>query len=201
MPSRIYIFIRFFKGIHTTAEKAKEVNDLKLNGSDARVLIADVEELKGSGAVDLLDGVLLFDRMAPYHNETSVQILHDLHEIDNPELVPIIESHGKSGLSERAACHMLLHSHNKLSTLYRTPTITAAHVTTLEKWTESYYQANLLMFPAWEAMTPYKARLAILPWLLKSGKIRSAFEHLTEGMKTFVFYGLLVKHWISCICR
>jgi len=84
-------------------------------------------------------------------------------------------------MSERRAVEMLFEAHNEISKFYRNPKKTKDDVEELEKWVETFYQTNLLMFPVDSAFTPYKAKLFIFPKLLRAGKIHSLFEHLTEA--------------------
>jgi hypothetical protein len=163
----------------TTCETAKEINDVSLSGEDARVILANASEIEESGAGELLDGVLFRDRLIPHHNELSVQILKTLHA--GTELTPEIESEGVRGFSEHTVINLLFYSLNEICRFGRDESKTKSDVQVLQKWVETYYHVNLLMFPIDKAFTPYKAKLIMFPILLESGKIRCLYEHLTEA--------------------
>ena len=50
---------------------ADTIIDISLSGTDARVIISSVEDLKGCGAGEILEGVLRFDRMVRITNESN----------------------------------------------------------------------------------------------------------------------------------
>ena len=52
---------------------ATTIVDITLGGTEARVILSSAEDLKGSGAGELLEGVLRFDRMArTITNESAI---------------------------------------------------------------------------------------------------------------------------------
>ncbi len=159
------------KTLHT----AKQIGDVKFSGEDARVLMAHESELQGSGAGPLFYRVLQGDLLVPHHNDRSTQILCELNDVT---LIHDAEHHG---LSELRAAELLFTSHNEISKFYRDPKKTKDDVEELEKWVETYYQSNILLFPVDKAFTPYKAKLLVFPRLLRAGNIISLFEHLTEA--------------------
>ncbi len=118
-----------------------------------------------------------------YDHEYSLESMEQewFEAVEYLKSFTLIDSEGKRGLSERAAIDLLFKAHNEISRFYRDPTKTREHVKELEKWIETYHQTNLLMFPVDKAFTPYKAKLLLLPALLRTGNIHSLFEHLTEA--------------------
>ena len=51
-----------------------------------------------------------------------------------------------------------------------------------EKWAETYYQASILLFTV-KGLTPYKLKMLIFPQLINGGFIRSAWDHMCEGLE------------------
>jgi hypothetical protein len=159
-----------------TLNNAKEIAAVKFSGEDARVLIANHSQLEGSLAGPLFDGVFNYDRLVPHCNALALSILTHLHAD-----LALLDSERIRGISERTAIELMFTAHNEISNFYRDPMKTNEHVEELEKWVETYYQTNLLLFPIDKAFTPYKAKLLVLPRLLRTNQIHCLFEHLTEG--------------------
>lgn len=160
-------------------QNAKQIGDLKFSGEDAKVILAHESELEGSGAGPLFENVFYYDRTCPRPlNPLSFKIVTDLHE--NLETIATEDGDGRT-LSERTVVELLFKSHNEIVKFYRNPNKTKDHVAELEKWVETYFQTNMMLFPVDRAFTGYKAKLFVLAKLLRAGNINSLFDHLTEA--------------------
>jgi hypothetical protein len=185
-----------------TLANATTVDDIKLCGEDSRVIIATLKDLKGSDVTcDLLEGVFCRKKICLNNNAVSTDIIMMLHAgtdiIQELGMTPVFSQGevgpegppeggvppGVWGLSERTVGDLLFYAHNEISKFCRDPTKTVKDVKILEKWIDTYYHCNMLLFPIQRAFTPYKAKLLILPQLLRTGKIICLFDHLTEGLE------------------
>lgn len=165
---------------------AKEIGELKLSGEDTKVILADHTELEGSGAGPLFEKVFYYDRTCPKPlNPISFSIitalLPDTHTIAMDSSVNNQGSGQDRTLSERTVIELISKAHNEIVKFCRNPKKTVKHVDELEKWVEVYYHANLMIFPVDKAFTGYKAKMLVLPKLLRRGNIYSLFDHLTEA--------------------
>ena len=158
---------------------AKEVGDISLSGKDALVIIANSKELEGSGANEFFEGVFRHGRLAPDKHRRATEIIQSLN---GGTLPTVTDAAGFTGLSERTIADLLFHSHNEIAKFYRNDKKNKEHISELKKWVEMYFQANILMFTAAKAFTPYKVKLSLMIALLEAGPILSLYEHLTEGL-------------------
>lgn len=162
-----------------TVQNAKRIGELKLSGEDAKVILANESELEGSGAGALFENVFYYDRACPRPlNPLSFEVVMGLQP-DLPTITP--DDCTTPTLSERTLIELMFKSHNEIVKFYRNPKKSKDNVEELEKWVELYFQANMMLFPVDSAFTGYKAKLFVLPKLLREGNINSLFDHLTEA--------------------
>ena len=163
----------------TNVTTAKTVIDLKLSGSDTSVILASACEFEGKGVRELFEGVLYQDVLVPdcdcEKKRASFEILQKIHD----NTLPTITALGVTGPSERSICDLLFLSLKKIHRFCRDPQKTSTDFKELKLYVETYFHCGLLLFK--NSQTPYKVRYHVMVELLRFGKIRSLFDHLSEA--------------------
>jgi hypothetical protein len=157
-----------------TSTKVKKIN---LTGEDARKVLDP-----GS---DLLDGVI-FHRKIPQSNARAEEILIKLCEKHMPPLkkkkFTLLECDiSIESLSMLDVAEIMFASHKQIVDFCRDRTKTRQHAHEFQAMIEKYFQCNILLFKPSDAITTYKAKHLVMLEILKSGHIRSLFDHLCEG--------------------
>ena len=169
-----------FRFLHSKKNQLKEIS---LSGTKALAVIADKEELADAyeGTIgNLFDGVWTGDEVLMGSDEGSNEAPAKVLKMFFPDLFNKRHPSGDDGfISIKDACELLRKSLNQCAKLLRSKNFDLA---TYKRWSETYYQTNLLIFGA-SGLTPYKLKLLIVPPLVKSGFVIRPFDHMTEAQE------------------
>ena len=113
-------------------------------------------------------------------SEGAAKVLKALHPHLFDKRDPINPRNEERYISIYDACELLRHSLNQCAILWRTRR--TFDVDTYKRWTETYFQINLLLFGRKE-LSPYKLKLPLISQLVESGYIEKPWSHLCEGLK------------------
>ena len=169
----------FLFGRTTPQNKPGKVSKVSLSGSEALTAIADDEELQEASneIKPLYEGVWTTGELVSGTGNSQfgncVRVLK--------EKFPRLFQHNGGRISMYDASELLRKSLNRCAILLRESKNGLA-IEEYSHWAEVYYQTSMLLFDE-KGLTPYKLKLVLIPWLVKSGHVESPWFHMCEGLE------------------